>query len=203
MNIIYFISYFIKKVFNKLFDIFNDWACKNHVISANGTKFKNTARVENISKNKFNISIGKFSIIRGELLTFQHGGKIVIGDYCYIGEQSKIWSSINVKIGNRVLIAHNVNIHDNNAHPLDSEQRHNQFKLIISEKCHPKEDKTLNEKPIIIEDDVWIGFNSTILKGVTIGKGAIVAACTLVTKDVPQNVIVAGNPAQIIKYLKK
>ena len=55
---------------------------------------------------------------------------------------------------------------------------------------------------ILIEDDVWIGFNSTILKGVTIGKGSIVAACTLIVKDVPPNVIIAGNPAKIIKYLK-
>ena len=202
MKIIYYVSYLIKKVFLKLFDIFNDWACKNYVICDKGTRFKNTATVDNISRNKLNIAIGKFSIIRGELLTFQHGGKIIIGDYCYLGEQSRIWSSVNIKIGNRVLIAHNVNIHDNNAHPIDSEQRHNQFKQIISEKCHPKEDKTLNEKSIIIEDDVWIGFNSTILKGVTIGKGSIVAACTVITKDVPPNVIIAGNPAQIIKYLK-
>ena len=202
MKIIYFIAYFAQKIYNKLFDVFNDWSCKKYVKFVEGTEFKRTAKVENISRNKESISIGKFSIFRGELLVFRHGGKIVIGDYCYVGEQSRIWSSVNIKIGNRVLIAHNVNIHDNNAHPIDSEERHNQFKQIITEKCHPSQDTTLNEKPIVIEDDVWIGFNSTILKGVTIGKGSIVAACTLIVKDVPPNVIIAGNPAKIIKYLK-
>jgi len=53
---------------------------------------------------------------------------------------------------------------------------------------------------IIIEDDVWIGANAIILKGVTIGKGAVVAAGAIVTKDVPQYAIVGGNPAKIIKY---
>lgn len=54
--------------------------------------------------------------------------------------------------------------------------------------------------PIIVKDDVWIGFGSTILSGVTIGQGAIVAAKSVVTKDVPPYAIVAGNPAKIIKY---
>lgn len=54
--------------------------------------------------------------------------------------------------------------------------------------------------PIVVEDDVWIGINSTILSGVTIGKGAIIGACSVVTKDVPPYSIVAGNPAKVIKY---
>ena len=58
----------------------------------------------------------------------------------------------------------------------------------------------LSEKEIVIEDDVWIGFNSTILKGVTIGKGAIIGANTLILKDVPPYAVVVGNPARIIRY---
>ena len=60
----------------------------------------------------------------------------------------------------------------------------------------------VNSKPITICDDAWIGMNVTILKGVTIGEGAIVAACSVVTKDVPAWTIVAGNPATIVKRLK-
>ena len=56
------------------------------------------------------------------------------------------------------------------------------------------------EKPIIIEDDVWIGANSIILGGVKIGNGAIIGAGAVVTKDVPPRAIVAGNPAKLIKY---
>jgi galactoside O-acetyltransferase len=56
-------------------------------------------------------------------------------------------------------------------------------------------------KPVKIEDKVWIGFNSIILKGVTVGEGAIVGAGSVVTKDVPPYTIVAGNPARIIREL--
>ena len=57
-------------------------------------------------------------------------------------------------------------------------------------------------KPIVIEDDVWVGFNSIILKGVTIGKGSIVAAGSVVSKDVEPFTVVAGNPALVIKKMK-
>ena len=57
-----------------------------------------------------------------------------------------------------------------------------------------------NAKNIIIEDDVWIGFNCIILKGVRIGKGAIIGAGTIITKDVPSHAVIVGNPAKIIKY---
>jgi len=53
----------------------------------------------------------------------------------------------------------------------------------------------------VIEDDVWIGFKATILKGVTIGRGSVIAAGSVVTKDVPPYTLVAGNPAQIIRSL--
>jgi len=56
------------------------------------------------------------------------------------------------------------------------------------------------EKKCIIGNDVWIGTNSTILRGVTIGNGAVIGANTVVTKDVPDYAIVVGNPARIIKY---
>jgi acetyltransferase-like isoleucine patch superfamily enzyme len=55
---------------------------------------------------------------------------------------------------------------------------------------------------IVIEDDVWIGMNSVILKGVTIGKGSVVAACSVVTKDVPPMTLVGGNPAKIVKKIE-
>ncbi len=59
------------------------------------------------------------------------------------------------------------------------------------------------EKPIVIEDDVWIGANCTLLSGVHVGTGAIVAAGAVVTKDVPPYAIVGGNPAKVIKYRKQ
>lgn len=63
-----------------------------------------------------------------------------------------------------------------------------------------KESEAITKGPIIVEDDVWIGNNAIILSGITIGKGAIVAAGSVVTKNVEPYSIVGGNPAQLIKY---
>lgn len=63
--------------------------------------------------------------------------------------------------------------------------------------------KTPNSAPIIIGDNVWVGMNALILKGVEIGENAIVAAYSVVTKNVPENTLVAGNPAKILKTLTK
>lgn len=157
------------------------------------------ARVENISQKKAAIKVGSNTIINGELLTFGHGGDIEIGEWCYVGEGSRIWSTVSIKIGNRVLISHNVNIHDTNSHPLNAQERHQHF-VQIAQSGHPRNIETLISKPIAIEDDVWIGFNSTILKGVTIGKGSIIACGSIVTKDIPPNSLFVHNQVRRTLY---
>lgn len=152
--------------------------------------------VNNREKNA--IKVGAKTIINGELVTFKHGGEIVIGDCCYIGPGTRIWSAKKINIGNRVLIAHNVNIFDQNSHPLDSRERHLD-QMHIMEKGF-QENIDLNEKEINIKDDAWIGFNSTILKGVTIGRGAIIGACSIITEDVEDFAVVVGNPVRVVKY---
>jgi acetyltransferase-like isoleucine patch superfamily enzyme len=161
------------------------------------SKIGESATIYNCQK-KSDITIGNKTIIRGELMTFGHGGQIRIGDYSFIGPGTKIWSAKRITIGNRVLIAHNVNIHDQNSHPMDSAERHLD-QIHIMEKGFQKVNN-LNEKEIVIQDDVWIGFSATILKGVTIGKGAIIGACCIITKDVPPYAVVVGTPPEIIKY---
>jgi acetyltransferase-like isoleucine patch superfamily enzyme len=156
------------------------------------------AQIINLQDISSAIKVGPKTCILGDLLTFAHAGSIEIGESCYLGEGSRIWSAAKVKIGNRVLISHSVNIHDTDGHPLDSHKRHEHFTQIVTT-GHPKKDIDLPSKPIHIHDDAWIGFNCTILKGVTIGEGAIVGASSVVTSDVPPFSIVAGNPARFIR----
>ncbi len=191
----------ISKIINRVFAIIKNSQLRESCLAEKSAKFYPSARIENISKKKDNIIIGKNSLIKGELLIFAHCGRIEIGDYCFIGEYTKIWSSESIKIGDRVLISHNVNIHDTNSHPIDLLERHEHFKNIIF-KGHPISGIFLNEKKITICDDVWIGFNSIILKGITLGKGSIVAAGSVVVNDVEPFTIVAGNPAKLIRKIK-
>lgn len=156
---------------------------------------------DSVIDNKYNlkekIQVGKKSRITGDLILVGNGGEIKIGDYCYIGAHSKIWSAEKITIGDRVLISHNVNIHDNISHSLNAVERHEDFVCFV-ENTIPKT-YNLRAQEIIIEDDAWIGFNATVMKGVTIGKGAIVGANTMITKDVPPYAVVVGNPAKVIK----
>jgi len=93
-----------------------------------------------------------------------------------------------ITIGNRVALGANAIIVDTDFHPLDPARR----------LMRPNDGETA---PVIIEDEVFIGMNSLILKGVTIGQGSVIGAGSVVTHDVPKHVIVAGNPARIIRSL--
>lgn len=162
--------------------------------------FKET-EIQNYTKSKNNILIGEQSCIRGKLIVCPNG-KIEIGANVYIGEDTRICSMESVKIEDDVLIAHCINIYDNNNHSLDYNIRKHELSHIL-EKGHPSENIfNVQIKPITIKKGAWICMNSTILKGVTIGEGAIVGANSLVTKDVEPYTMVAGNPAKFIKMLR-
>ncbi len=165
------------------------------VMSANSS-IEFESLLKNNSGKKSSIEIGENTFVRGELLVYDYAGVIKIGNDCFVGQGSRIWSSSKITIGNRVLISHNVNIHDNNSHPLNPIERHEHYKHIMSKGLNLQ--ISLNEKDIIIEDDVWIGFNSTILKGVRIGKGSIIGSNTIVTMDIPENTVIVGNPGKIL-----
>ena len=162
-----------------------------------GARLLRTARIRNIRGDSDCITVGANSIIRGELVTFAHGGKIEIGSWCYVGEGSRIWSGAAVLIGDRVLIAHSVNVFDNLTHPINPEERHRQIRAIFDH-GHPIR-IDLDDQPVRIEDDAWLGAGSFVMRGVRIGARAIVAAGSVVTKDVAPDTTVAGNPADVIK----
>jgi acetyltransferase-like isoleucine patch superfamily enzyme len=166
-----------------------------------GAKVLSDGWIENSAGPRERLTIGAHSVIRGSLIVFPHAGTIRIGEWSFVGPQSYIWSAASIAIGDRCLISHQVNIHDTNSHSFDARLRHAQFRS-ISTVGHPMEAPDIHSSPIVIGDDVWIGFGASINKGLKIGSGAIVAACSLVLEDVEPWTVVAGNPARVVRKLE-
>jgi acetyltransferase-like isoleucine patch superfamily enzyme len=116
--------------------------------------------------------------------------RVEIGDETYLGSRVVVRAGLGVRIGARVLVASNVVISGDPGHPLDPVARRTQ--------PAPLDDL----RQIVIGDDVWIAEGATILGGVTIGDGAVVAAHAVVTKDVAPRSVVAGNPARAIRQIE-
>ncbi|MBD2128322.1 acyltransferase [Microcoleus sp. ZQ-A2] len=124
-------------------------------------------------------------------------GVIEIGDYCYIANASLVCSA-HITLGAHVMVAGGVTIVDSDFHPIAPAAR-----LIDTIALSPIGDRQrrppIEVLPVVIEDDVWIGYNATILKGVRVGTGAAIAPGALVSRDVPPGTYVAGNPARNVE----
>lgn len=115
-----------------------------------------------------------------------YGSNIKVGDNFYSNFNATILDCSIVDIGKNVKLGPNVTI-TTASHPLDVEQRINGKEMAY---------------PVIIKDNVWIAANAVILPGVTIGKNSVVAAGAVVSRDVPDNVVVGGVPAKVIRHIK-
>lgn len=150
------------------------------------------------SKLPLGLKLGSHITLQSPALATEFNGYIEIGDYSFISSAC-LAASEKIIVGKHVYIAGGVTIVDTDFHPLDPAARMLDTVAIstIGDKSRrPKFDSA----PVIVEDDVWIGFNATILKGVTIGKGSIVQPGAVVSKSVPAQSIVSGNPAEIKFY---
>ena len=135
--------------------------------------------------------------IRGCIHTDSVGSKITVGNHVGMSAPC-IWVKKSLTIGDHVKIGGNCLIFDTNTHQIDFLARRGQ-------KPADKSDisTTVQSAPITIEDDVWIGANCIILKGVTIGARSIIGAGSVVTKSIPADCIAAGNPCRVIRRLNE
>lgn len=122
------------------------------------------------------------------LSTRSAGAVLAIGERCGL-TGAVLVAAQRIEIGHRVLLGANVVVTDTDFHPLDPAERLQD----VLNGAHA---------PVVIEDDVFVGMQSLILKGVRIGRGSVIGAGSVVTRDVPPGVIAAGNPARVIRELE-
>ncbi len=155
-----------------------------------GAAFANPWHVEVFGAS---IEIGKYVNVmatsdrktRLNVWPYEEGqGGIKLCDYTIISPGVRISSACKIVIGANTMIASNVYISDTDWHD-------------IYDRVHPRG----NLAPVILEENVWVGDSAIVCKGVTIGQNSIVGAGSVVTKDIPPNTIVAGNPAKIVKEI--
>lgn len=142
-----------------------------------------SARMDTPPYRKF--SLGDYSVVESFACINNAVGDVMIGDYTRIGLHNTIIGPVT--IGNHVNLAQGITVTALN-HNFDDPQKR-------------IDEQGVSTKPVVIEDDIWIGANAVILPGVTIGHHTVVAAGAVVTKDVPPHSLVAGVPAKIIKQL--
>src|SRR5947209_8507246 len=161
----------------------------------------NRAHVQSVAAPD-HLEVGDYSHIEGEIFLLTPESRCHIGRHCFLGNESRLWVLGTMTIGDFVLIAPGVDIFDNDSHPLDAMTRREDA-VDLFERLRPMDYTKVAQAPVVIEDDVWIGAKSTVMKGVRIGRGAVIAAASVVTKDVPPFTLIAGNPAREIRQFDR
>ncbi|HET6575602.1 MAG TPA: DapH/DapD/GlmU-related protein [Fimbriiglobus sp.] len=116
--------------------------------------------------------------------------ELLIGDGTFVGHGCGFHVARSVRVGRYCLLAGGVQVYDMDGHPLDADRRR------AGDSTPPE-----GVRPVVIGDDVWVGTGALILKGVTVGDRAVIAARAVVTRDVPADSVVAGNPARVVRHL--
>jgi len=160
--------------------------------------------ITNGEHSKKRLIIGDGCMLHNDCIFESSEGEIHIGSHTWIGGNTQLISRSKIEIGNYVMISWGVTIydHDGNSQNIQHRMIDNMFSNWNKSKLLEDFDwNNVKSKPIQVCDYAWIGFNSIILKGVRIGEGAIIGAGSVVTKDIPNYCVAAGNPAKVIRYL--
>lgn len=159
------------------------------------------------SDNK--ITIGKDCMLNCNFVFESDKGEIEIGDRVFINGGTSLISRSKITFGNDITVAWGCTFYDHNSHSLDWKERQKDLEQQIADYkktgnfIENKNWEVVKSRPIKICDKVWIGFDCTILNGVTIGEGAVIGAKSVVREDVEPWTVVAGNPAKLIKRVEK
>lgn len=183
--------YFIKSLYKKI----NVWYVRRFI----APQFDSVKTIPEIAHPRSlvifgrNIHLGKFAQIicssDNKVRFTTWPGKtthaeIIIGDYCLISPGTRISAAQSIRIGDNCMLAANVYISDSDWHGV--------YNRIRPFRC---------TKPVILENNVWLGESVIVNKGVTIGENSVIGAGSVVTKSIPANVVAAGNPARVIKQI--
>jgi acetyltransferase-like isoleucine patch superfamily enzyme len=147
-------------------------------------------------KNNCVVTIGKQSQITGALIFEKEDASITIGDRVFMN--GTLIAAHCIELGDDILMAWGITVVDHNSHSISFSKRSAD---VVNWQSGIKDWTHVKMATVKISNKVWIGFNAIILKGVTIGEGAVVAAGAVVTKDVPAWTVVAGNPARVIREI--
>jgi maltose O-acetyltransferase len=171
---------------NRLYQIFRKIYCIVYYaltyFSYGKSHYTNYIAPSSTVVNKKQKKIGRYFVLRP---FSQLRGDFKCGDHVRFGYGCQVFGG--VEMGNHIMVAPNCLI-TSGGHGTELSKG-----PMIFQKCP-------SQKKVIIEDDVWIGGNTVILPGVRIGKGAVIGAGSVVSKDVPPNAIAVGNPAKVVKY---
>lgn len=150
--------------------------------------------------NGASIRIGDACLIQGQLVVERDESRISVGNRSLIGGGSVLDCALEIAVGDDVLISYGCIIADSDNHSIYPELRANDLANWMNGRQHDWTNSRM--APIRIESGSWIGARSVILKGVTIGAGSVVGMGSVVTRDVPPRVVVAGNPAVIVREIE-
>lgn len=170
-------------------------------LPANSRLLANIAFAPFVDSKTITVSVGEGAFVRGDVTFSRNGSSLSVGSNTSINGATTFSIVSKVEIGNNVLISFQCLIMDNDGHSADPDIRKSDLPDLLGGRA--KAWGGVKVLPVKIEDSVWIGARCIILKGVTVGQGAIVAAGSVVTKSVPPFVIVAGNPAREIGRVQR
>ncbi len=189
-------EYMLRKIIFGLLEMNARRKLQNSVIMSPKTKLYHRKIV---MKDGCTVRAGEESLIEGSIIFDRENAHVTIGNRTFIGD-SRLVCANSILVGDDVLMAWGCTVVDHNSHSIHWDER----KGDVTDWLDGRKDWShVACAPVIIGNKSWIGFGAIILKGVTIGEGAVVAAGSVVTKDIPPYTIAAGNPARVVRELPR